>query len=214
MLRAVHIVCEGRSHRIERGHAGELRQPPYASRLLEQNLAESWLRGSKFQSRNIVTHDCERTAQSWNLQLLIFESSAAELCFRLRNVAAIFGAVAKKSSCEEQASWQAVCLGWGAQKKGATHMRTLIASSGIVAHCSWHRWQWRRRRIRTAQFCLKSSPTAQPNCMYQTMAQCEQAKGSNASAQCIPNSTPPARAARWRHAEVSALAVPSPNPDR
>jgi len=62
-----------------------------------------------------------------------------------------------------------------------------------------------------AQFCLKSSPTAQPNCMYQTMAQCEQAKGSNASAQCIPNSNTTGQGGGgWRHAEVSALAVPEP----
>ena len=67
-------------------------------------------------------------------------------------------------------------------------MRTLIASSSIVAALLMASTTMAQTPKQDAQFCLKSSATAQPNCMYQTMAQCEQAKGSNASAQCMPNS--------------------------
>ena len=67
-------------------------------------------------------------------------------------------------------------------------MRTLIASSGIVAALLVASAVMAQTPNQNAQFCLKSSPTAQPNCIYQTMAQCEQAKGSNAQAQCMPNS--------------------------
>jgi len=67
-------------------------------------------------------------------------------------------------------------------------MRTLIASSSIVAALLMASTTMAQTPKQDAQFCLKSSATAQPNCMYQTMAQCEQAKGSNASAQCIPSS--------------------------
>ena len=67
-------------------------------------------------------------------------------------------------------------------------MRTLIASSGIVAALLITSTAMAQTPNQSGQFCLKSSATAQPNCMYQTMAQCEQAKGSNASAQCIPSS--------------------------
>ena len=67
-------------------------------------------------------------------------------------------------------------------------MRTLIASSGIVAALLMTSTAMAQTPNQNAQFCLKTSATAQPNCMYQTMAQCEQAKGSNASAQCIPSS--------------------------
>jgi Protein of unknown function (DUF3551) len=66
-------------------------------------------------------------------------------------------------------------------------MRTLIASSGIVAALLAASTAMAQTPSQNAAFCLKSSATAQPNCMYQTMAQCEQAKGTNASAQCIPN---------------------------
>ena len=67
-------------------------------------------------------------------------------------------------------------------------MRTLIASSGIVAVLLAASAVMAQTPSQNAAFCLKSSATAQPNCMYQSMAQCEQAKGSNASAQCMPNS--------------------------
>ena len=67
-------------------------------------------------------------------------------------------------------------------------MRTLIASSGIVAVLLAASAVMAQTPTQNAQFCLKSSATAQPNCIYQTMAQCEQAKGTNASAQCMPNS--------------------------
>jgi Protein of unknown function (DUF3551) len=66
-------------------------------------------------------------------------------------------------------------------------MRTLIASSGIVAVLLAASAALAQTPSQNAAFCLKSSATAQPNCMYQSMAQCEQAKGTNASAQCIPN---------------------------
>jgi uncharacterized low-complexity protein len=132
----------------------------------------------------------------------------------LRNVAAIFGAVAKKFVCEEQASWQAVCLGWGAQKRSYS-MRTLIASSGIVAALLVASTAVAQTPNQNAQFCLKSSPTAQPNCMYQTMAQCEQAKGSNASAQCIPNSNTTGQGGAGGATPKSPPSQsPSPNPNR
>jgi len=67
-------------------------------------------------------------------------------------------------------------------------MRTLIASSGIVAALLAASMAMAQTPNQNAQFCLKSSASAQPNCIYQTMAQCEQAKGTNASAQCVPNS--------------------------
>jgi hypothetical protein len=64
-------------------------------------------------------------------------------------------------------------------------MRTLIASSSLVAVLFMA--SPTLAQTQNSQFCLKSSSSAQPSCIYQTMAQCEQAKGSNASAQCIPN---------------------------
>ena len=66
-------------------------------------------------------------------------------------------------------------------------MRTLIASAGIVAALLMASSTMAQNQ-QNQPFCLKSSPTAQPSCMFQTMAACEQAKGSNASAQCIPSS--------------------------
>ena len=70
-------------------------------------------------------------------------------------------------------------------------MRTLIASSGMVASLLAASMAMAQtpNQNQNAQFCMKSSASAQPNCIYQTMAQCEQAKGSNDSAQCIPNSS-------------------------
>jgi len=65
-------------------------------------------------------------------------------------------------------------------------MRTLIASSGVIAALLMA--SPALSQSPSAPFCLKSSATAQPNCIYQTMAQCEQAKSGNASAQCIPSS--------------------------
>jgi uncharacterized low-complexity protein len=67
-------------------------------------------------------------------------------------------------------------------------MRTLITSSSIVAALLIASTAMAQTSKQNAQFCLKSSASAQPNCIYQTMAQCEQAKGSNASAQCISSS--------------------------
>jgi hypothetical protein len=67
-------------------------------------------------------------------------------------------------------------------------MRTLIASSTFVAALLVASTAMAQTPGQNAQFCLKSSASAQPNCIYQTMAQCEQAKGSMASAQCIPSS--------------------------
>jgi len=71
-------------------------------------------------------------------------------------------------------------------------MRTLIASSGIVAallaaSIAMAQTPNQQTPNQNAQYCLKSSASAQPNCIYQTMAQCEQAKGTNASAQCVTN---------------------------
>jgi Protein of unknown function (DUF3551) len=65
-------------------------------------------------------------------------------------------------------------------------MRTLIASSGVIAALLMA--SQALSQSPSAPFCLKSSATAQPNCIYQTMALCEQAKSGNASAQCIPSS--------------------------
>ena len=67
-------------------------------------------------------------------------------------------------------------------------MRTLIASAGIVAALLAGSMAMAQTPNQNAEFCLKNSASAQPNCIYQTMAQCEQAKGSNASAQCISSS--------------------------
>jgi len=66
-------------------------------------------------------------------------------------------------------------------------MRTLIASSGVVAVLLAASATMAQTPNQNAQFCLKSSASAQPNCIYQTMAQCEQAKGTNTSAQCVSN---------------------------
>jgi len=94
-------------------------------------------------------------------------------------------------------------------------MRTLIASSGIVAALLMASMAVAQTPNQNAQFCLKSSPTAQPNCMYQTMAQCEQAKGSNASAQCIPNSNTTGQGGAGGATPKSPPSQsPSPNPDR
>jgi uncharacterized low-complexity protein len=94
-------------------------------------------------------------------------------------------------------------------------MRTLIASSGIVAALLMASMAVAQTPNQNAQFCLKSSPTAQPNCMYQTMAQCEQAKGSNASAQCIPNSNTTGQGGAGGATPKSPPSqAPSPNPNR
>src|SRR6266545_7748128 len=53
------------------------------------------------------------------------------------------------------------CLGWGAQKRSFS-MRTLIASSGIVAALLMASTAMAQTPKQDAQFCLKSSPTAQP----------------------------------------------------
>jgi uncharacterized low-complexity protein len=106
------------------------------------------------------------------------------------------------------------CLGWGAQKRSFS-MRTLIASSGIVAALLMASTTMAQTPNQNAQFCLKSSPTAQPNCMYQTMAQCEQAKGSNASAQCMPNSNTTGQGGAGGATPKSPPSQsPSPNPNR
>jgi uncharacterized protein DUF3551 len=77
--------------------------------------------------------------------------------------------------------------GWDRQPRSIL-MRTLIASSGIVGALLLASTAMAQTPNQNAQFCLKSSAMAQPNCIYQTMAQCEQAKGSMASAECIPSS--------------------------
>ena len=93
-------------------------------------------------------------------------------------------------------------------------MRTLIASSGIVAALLMVSTAMAQNQ-QNAQFCLKSSPTAQPNCMYQTMAQCEQAKGSNASAQCIPNANTTGQGGAGGATPKSPPSqAPSPTPNR
>jgi uncharacterized low-complexity protein len=94
-------------------------------------------------------------------------------------------------------------------------MRTLIASSGIVAALLMASTAMAQTPNQNAQFCLKSSPTAQPNCMYQTMAQCEQAKGSNASAQCMPNSNTTGQGGAGSTPKSPPPSQsPSPNPNR
>jgi hypothetical protein len=97
-------------------------------------------------------------------------------------------------------------------------MRTLIASSSIVAallmaSTAMAQTPNQQTPNQNAQFCLKSSPTAQPNCMYQTMAQCEQAKGSNASAQCMPNSNTTGQGGAGR-TPMSPPPSQSPSPNR
>jgi Protein of unknown function (DUF3551) len=65
-------------------------------------------------------------------------------------------------------------------------MRTL-ASSMLVAIALFVAPSAALAQVGTGQFCLKSS-AGQPNCNYQTMAQCEQAKPAGSSDQCIPRS--------------------------
>ena len=67
-------------------------------------------------------------------------------------------------------------------------MRTTLIASASIAAALFMVSPTLAQNQQNAQFCLKSSAAAQPNCVYQTMAQCEQAKGSNATAQCIPSS--------------------------
>lgn len=83
-------------------------------------------------------------------------------------------------------------------------MRTLIASSGLVA--ALFMASPTLAQSQDSPFCLKISPTAQPNCIYQTMAQCEQAKGTNVSAQCIPSS----QAGTTGSGGTSPMTQPSP----
>jgi hypothetical protein len=63
-------------------------------------------------------------------------------------------------------------------------MRTLIASSGVVAVLVAAP---QAALAQASPFCLKSA-SGMTNCAYQTMAQCEAAKGINVAAQCIPRS--------------------------
>jgi uncharacterized protein DUF3551 len=90
-------------------------------------------------------------------------------------------------------------------------MRTLIASAGIVAALLTASPTLAQNQP-SQPFCLKSSPTAQPSCMYQTMAACEQAKGSNASAQCIPSSQAGTTGAGG--SKMAPPNQPSPTPNR
>jgi len=93
-------------------------------------------------------------------------------------------------------------------------MRTLIASAGIVAALLMASPTMAQQN---QPFCLKSSPTAQPSCMFQTMAACEQAKGSNASAQCIPSSQAGTTGAGGEGGSKMApknQPSPSPSPNR
>lgn len=87
-------------------------------------------------------------------------------------------------------------------------MRTLIASAGIVAALLMAP----STMAQNQPFCLKSSPTAQPNCMFQTMAACEQAKGTNASAQCIPSSQAGTTGAGEGGGMPKSSPSPSPTP--
>ena len=63
-------------------------------------------------------------------------------------------------------------------------MRTLIASSSFVAVLLAAS---PAALAQNSPFCLKST-SGMANCVYQTMAQCEAAKGVNVAAQCIPRS--------------------------
>ena len=95
-------------------------------------------------------------------------------------------------------------------------MRTLIASAGIVAALLTASSTMAQNQ-QNQPFCLKSSPTAQPNCMFQTMAACEQAKGTNASAQCIPSSQAGTTGAGEGGSKMSPpknQPSPSPTPNR
>jgi len=84
---------------------------------------------------------------------------------------------------------------------------TLIASASIVA-ALFVASPTLAQNQQNAQFCLKSSAAAQPNCVYQTMALCEQAKGTNASAQCIPSS----QAGTTGAGGSTPMSPPSPSP--
>jgi len=99
----------------------------------------------------------------------------------------IISGATKRFACQEQGSRRAVLSLAGIDKQRSIPMRTLIASSGIVAALLAASMAMAQTPSQNAQFCLKSSASAQPNCIYQTMAQCEQAKGTNASAQCVTN---------------------------
>jgi uncharacterized protein YwlG (UPF0340 family) len=60
-------------------------------------------------------------------------------------------------------------------------MRTLVASSSLLAALILTA---PAALAQASPICLKSS-SGMANCVYQTVAQCEQAKGINVAAQCI-----------------------------
>ncbi len=93
-------------------------------------------------------------------------------------------------------------------------MRTLIASSSLVAALIAVS---PAALAQSAPFCLKSS-SGMANCVYSTMAQCEQAKGTNISAQCIPNTqsgtTGSGSGMSPGSGQGSPMPQPSPSPSR
>jgi Protein of unknown function (DUF3551) len=64
-------------------------------------------------------------------------------------------------------------------------MRTLIASSSLAAVVAALLVASPPALAQSAPFCLRST-SGMANCVFQTMAQCEAAKGINVAAQCIP----------------------------
>jgi len=66
-------------------------------------------------------------------------------------------------------------------------MRVILASSAVIAAALLAVPAAAQAPTGDGAFCVKSA-AGPARCMYQTMAQCEQAKGSNASDQCVPRS--------------------------
>jgi len=102
-------------------------QSVWAGKVSRIKIAKFLLARSKFHYCNVIApkssantlQDDAQPLQSRNFQILT-RDYAAELCLCLRNVAAIFGGAAKKFSCKEQASQQAVLPWLGRTTKGAT----------------------------------------------------------------------------------------------
>ena len=87
-------------------------------------------------------------------------------------------------------------------------MRTLIASSSLVAALLAAS---PAALAQSAPFCLRSV-SGMTNCVYQTMAQCEQAKGINVSAQCIPSSEVSTTGRGMSPENTTGQGVPQPRP--
>jgi hypothetical protein len=89
-------------------------------------------------------------------------------------------------------------------------MRTLIASTSLVAALVATS---PAALAQAAPVCLKST-SGMANCVFQTIAQCEVAKGVNVTAQCIPRSQAGSRLtpAGTTGQRSSGQGSPSPRP--